>query len=78
MKGCLLCVLSAVAGGLDLEWMLTLWNTAHQLSWLGIVLLVGCLIVLWIGCAQGERSIRRLTGSQVESHAWVEADHDDS
>lgn len=67
MKGCLLCVVSSVVGGLDLKWMLALWKTGHQFSWLGIVLLVGCLIVFWIGCARGERGIRRPTDSRVES-----------
>ena len=78
MKGCLLCVVSSVAGGLELEWMLSLWKTGHPLPWLGMLLLVGCFIVLWIGCAQVERGVRRLTGSRVKSHEWVEADHDDS
>lgn len=66
MNGCLLCVVSSVVGGLDLKWMLALWNTGHPLPWLGIVLLVGCLIVFWTGCSQGKRGARRLTDSRVE------------
>lgn len=60
MKGCLSALLlffaSMASMGLALLWIITVWQTAHQLSLGGIATFCVCVVVFLIACSRIEQA----------------------